>query len=173
MFLMASFKSPGLVKKSAELDFDKLVEKYEAQGLCPNCETIYSKDSRHCYICNQCVDRFDHHCQWINNCVGKNNHMVFYLFVLSLATYFALIDFMIIPNLFYKIEVSELAMQSLDSSNIESDDLHEFKYTSFHFNSIYGPNQIKEAQYWMNFVLVEVMIVATLFLCPLSVLVYV
>jgi hypothetical protein len=30
MFLMASFKSPGLVKKSAELDFDKLVEKYEA-----------------------------------------------------------------------------------------------------------------------------------------------
>jgi hypothetical protein len=38
--------------------------------------------------------------------------MVFYLFVLSLATYFVLIDFMIIPNLFYKIEESELAMQS-------------------------------------------------------------
>ena len=109
MFLMASFKSPGLVKKSMELDFDKLVEKYDApQGLCPNCETIYTKDSRHCYICNQCVDRFDHHCQWINNCVGKNNHMVFYLFVLSLAIYFVLIDFMIMPNVSYLIEEDEL-----------------------------------------------------------------
>ena len=29
MFLRASFKSPGLVKKTTDLDFDKLVEKYE------------------------------------------------------------------------------------------------------------------------------------------------
>lgn len=30
MFLMASFKSPGNVEKTKDLNFEKLVEKYEA-----------------------------------------------------------------------------------------------------------------------------------------------
>lgn len=51
-FLRAAFKNPGYVQKIKNLNFDKLVEKYDAQGLCPNCETIYEKDSRHCYICD-------------------------------------------------------------------------------------------------------------------------
>lgn len=51
-FLRAAFKNPGIVRKITDLHFEKLVEKYDPQGLCPNCETIYSKDSRHCYICD-------------------------------------------------------------------------------------------------------------------------
>jgi len=60
---MAAFKNPGNVDKPSKiLSFDKIVEKYDANGLCPTCETIFTSDSRHCYICNKCVSKFDHHC---------------------------------------------------------------------------------------------------------------
>ena len=86
-FLQASFRDPGHVKKDENLRFDKLVERCDPNALCPNCETLYTIDSRHCYICNMCVHRFDHHCQWINNCVGKSNHHIFYVYILSLLVY--------------------------------------------------------------------------------------
>lgn len=88
LFLMASFMDPGRVKSEKNLKFQKLVEKCDPNGLCPSCETVYTRDSRHCYICNQCVHKFDHHCQWINNCVGKNNHKVFYWYILTLLLFF-------------------------------------------------------------------------------------
>lgn len=56
--------------------------------MCPNCETAYTVDSRHCYICDRCIGKFDHHCQWINNCVGRGNHKIFYVYILSLLIYF-------------------------------------------------------------------------------------
>jgi len=91
-FLLASFLNPGTVKKNQELQFCKLVEKQDPQGLCPTCSTIYTRDSRHCYICNQCIHNFDHHCQWINNCVGRGNHKMFYLYVLTLLIYLFFVD---------------------------------------------------------------------------------
>mmetsp|Transcript_109632 Transcript_109632/g.151754 ORF Transcript_109632/g.151754 Transcript_109632/m.151754 type:complete len:129 (-) Transcript_109632:35-421(-) len=45
--------------------------------LCPDCFVIRTQRSRHCSVCNRCVERFDHHCPWINNCVGIRNHNYF------------------------------------------------------------------------------------------------
>ena len=53
--------------------------------LCPECEVIRTNRSRHCSICNKCVERFDHHCPWINNCVGVRNHNAFIFFLVSTA----------------------------------------------------------------------------------------
>lgn len=69
-FLITWQSDPGYLQKSKKVSFLKLVEKFDPNMLCPTCEVICTSESRHCYICNRCVERFDHHCQWINNCVG-------------------------------------------------------------------------------------------------------
>ena len=55
----------------------------EPLTLCPDCLVIRTPRSRHCSVCNQCVERYDHHCPWINNCVGAKNHSFFMCFVSS------------------------------------------------------------------------------------------
>lgn len=49
--------------------------KYEL--VCQVCETFVLERSKHCGICNRCVDVFDHHCSWVNNCIGKRNYRPF------------------------------------------------------------------------------------------------
>ena len=56
--------------------------------MCPDCEVLRTPRSRHCAICNKCVERFDHHCPWINNCVGIHNHNSFLVFLWSLTLIF-------------------------------------------------------------------------------------
>jgi hypothetical protein len=53
--------------------------------MCPDCQVMRSNRSKHCAICNRCVERFDHHCPWINNCVGVKNHNSFIVFIYSLV----------------------------------------------------------------------------------------
>lgn len=53
--------------------------------MCPDCNVLRTPRSRHCAICNRCVERFDHHCPWLNNCVGINNHNSFMVFLISLS----------------------------------------------------------------------------------------
>ena len=87
------------MRGSSQIPFIKLVEKFDPNVLCPTCEVICTADSRHCYICNRCVERFDHHCPWVNNCVGINNHAYFYLYVITQAIYLAATTIMALSNI--------------------------------------------------------------------------
>jgi palmitoyltransferase len=85
-FLMASCKDPGNLRPDPNQDFITLLREINPADLCPECKVIRSARSRHCAICNRCVERFDHHCPWINNCVGIKNHNAFMLFLWSIWT---------------------------------------------------------------------------------------
>ena len=86
-FILTIKMQPGYMRGSNTIPFLKLVEKFDPNMLCPACEVICTADSRHCYICNTCVERFDHHCQWVNNCIGIRNHSYFYLYIVLQAIY--------------------------------------------------------------------------------------
>lgn len=85
LHIVLSSKDPGYIKNEG-IEFLSLLEAFDAQSLCPECQIIRTGRSRHCIICKRCVERYDHHCPWINNCVGIQNHNIFlaYLFAQSI-----------------------------------------------------------------------------------------
>lgn len=65
---------PGVVERDTSVSLMELLDNFDVREICPTCKVITLPRSRHCIICNTCVDRFDHHCQWLNNCIGRRNH---------------------------------------------------------------------------------------------------
>ena len=82
-FIISSSRDPGYL--NPEHDFLELLSKVHPCEMCPDCKVLRTPRSRHCAICNRCVERFDHHCPWLNNCVGVNNNNAFLTFLISLA----------------------------------------------------------------------------------------
>jgi len=88
-FLCSWLISPGHLKKKADKNSQKmgnfliLLQKFDPQSLCPYCKVVRTPQSKHCYVCEQCVEHFDHHCGWVSNCIGKNNHVTFILFLVA------------------------------------------------------------------------------------------
>ena len=78
--MTASCKNAGELKPEKNKTFLELLKDINPADLCPECEVIRSARSRHCAICNQCVERFDHHCPWMSKCVGDKNMRAFKYF---------------------------------------------------------------------------------------------
>jgi palmitoyltransferase ZDHHC13/17 len=92
-FLISWLRDPGYINKNKTIDFYELLNTFDPESLCPECEVIRPPRSRHCNICNQCVNRFDHHCPWVNNCVGASNHGWFFAYIFSTFLYVALVTY--------------------------------------------------------------------------------
>jgi len=75
-------KSTRRRKFDFELDFE--VE--SIVSYCPYCKVRKNTTTRHCMICDLCVEEFDHHCYWVNNCIGKSNYKLFVLFLLLVTS---------------------------------------------------------------------------------------
>lgn len=53
-------------------------------GRCHLCNIkTSSQRTKHCAVCNKCVEKFDHHCKYLNQCVGKRNYVPFLMCVVS------------------------------------------------------------------------------------------
>lgn len=102
-FLFSWLKDPGYIRKDKTIDFFELLSIFDPESLCPECEVIRPPRSRHCNICNQCVNRFDHHCPWVNNCVGASNHGWFFAYIFSVTIYAGLATYISGEILWYMI----------------------------------------------------------------------
>lgn len=40
--------------------------------------------TKHCKLCDVCIEEYDHHCLFLNRCVGRRNHRIFLIFILSM-----------------------------------------------------------------------------------------
>lgn len=84
-------------------EFDRNIHAHVIEnGRCHLCNIhTSSKKTKHCSLCNKCVDRFDHHCKWLNNCVGRRNYGAFMasvataLMISSLTMSLCLVDLVI------------------------------------------------------------------------------
>jgi len=82
-YILGTKRDPGFLKNTDEhqIDFMELLKVFSPSELCPDCKVIRTPRSRHCNICNACVERYDHHCVWLNNCVGIKTHSLYLTFV--------------------------------------------------------------------------------------------
>ena len=76
---------PGILKSNFDLSWlDIVINKIDVTNICPYCKVTKNKYSKHCHICNHCIEDFDHHCNWINNCIGEKNSNEFICFLIIL-----------------------------------------------------------------------------------------
>ena len=101
LYTILSCSNPGKMVNNEYKNLLDLVESgQEAEEFCPFCLVKNKFRSKHCLICQICVDEFDHHCFWVGNCIGKNNYTLFFSFLI-----FILLNtlFNIVVNIFYLI----------------------------------------------------------------------
>ncbi|XP_061563706.1 palmitoyltransferase ZDHHC4 isoform X1 [Cololabis saira] len=89
LFFLCIKTDPGTVTKnsiSGQLHIYSYDRRLFHPGVpCPTCQLIKPARSKHCRVCNRCVQRFDHHCVWVNNCIGAQNTRYFLLYLISLC----------------------------------------------------------------------------------------
>lgn len=88
-FYLCIKRDPGTVTKrkvSGQLHIYPYDGRLFLPGVsCETCRFIKPARSKHCRVCNRCVQRFDHHCVWVNNCIGAQNTRYFLLYLFSVC----------------------------------------------------------------------------------------
>ena len=114
-FYLCSISDPGIIKnknisflkKKYPYDFLFNPEKQE----CKKCNIPKINRSKHCRVCDKCIEKFDHHCIWINNCVGAKNIKYFFYYIFIhwiLVTYAAILS---LSFFYYEIQEKDLLNQ--------------------------------------------------------------
>ena len=85
LYIYIVFSDPGIIVKNNNDTWIDIINCGKSiNKMCPYCMIEQGKFSKHCFLCNKCIENFDHHCHWINNCVGHLNKPYFIAFIISL-----------------------------------------------------------------------------------------
>lgn len=115
-YSIVSLRNPGFKQKKSGHDLIEHLQREQAKvktesmtlskiknfgvKYCYKCNILkgISKDfvtpgkSRHCEICQKCVEHYDHHCPYVLNCIGRKNSNIFLVFLVT-TTLFLLLRF--------------------------------------------------------------------------------
>lgn len=120
-------------------DFYKLLKN---ESDCKFCNFKKILRSKHCNICQKCIDCFDHHCIWINQCVGLNNYFYFLMFLLShIILTFTLVIIGILISYNYIIENDLFKVKffnKITNETYENNIITILQYMIFKFYSFYS-----------------------------------
>ena len=82
LFVILAFSDPGTLTNNKYKDVLDIIEQGELlEYYCPKCLIKMDFRTKHCVICEKCIDDFDHHCFWVGNCIGKKNFSLFFDFL--------------------------------------------------------------------------------------------
>lgn len=70
-FYRACTDDPGIIKDIKQAENVKLKYEYDdvmylKDNKCETCKFVKPARSKHCKVCDHCVEKFDHHCIWLN-----------------------------------------------------------------------------------------------------------
>ena len=150
LYISLSFSNPGKMINNEYNDLLDIVEKgNDAEDFCPYCLVKNNFRSKHCLICQNCIDEFDHHCFWVGNCIGKNNYILFFIFLIY-----------ILLNTLYNIGVNIYYLATeIGTENIQED----YKaFPGFYFGNCFLYNNI-----FRIIVSISIFIICILFFIPL------
>uniref|UniRef100_A0A8D8YRS5 Palmitoyltransferase n=1 Tax=Cacopsylla melanoneura TaxID=428564 RepID=A0A8D8YRS5_9HEMI len=106
-------------------------------GYCNLCNIyIINGKTKHCSICNKCIEKFDHHCKWLNHCIGARNYNGFLICILSALITCLIILFICIIELFlYFYNPTYLNLNSWTHSSKWIHVYHTSNSSSFDFDN--------------------------------------
>ena len=150
LYISLSFSNPGKMINNEYNDLLDIVEKgNDAEDFCPYCLVKNNFRSKHCLICQNCIDEFDHHCFWVGNCIGKNNYKLFFIFLIY-----------ILLNTLYNIGVNIYYLATeIGTENIQEDNK---AFPGFYFGNCFLYNNI-----FRIIVSISIFIICILFFIPL------
>lgn len=93
-------------------EFDRRIHAHVIEhGRCHLCNiNTSSKRTKHCSVCNKCVERFDHHCKWLNNCIGQRNYAAFLSSVITALWISALTTVLCLTDIVFFMQESHIMM---------------------------------------------------------------
>lgn len=88
LYLVTSCCNTKTKEKKETRPLLTLIEQGDDVGsFCPFCMINKDKTTKHCVICNKCIEGFDHHCFFFINCIGKRNLVLFYVFIITVNVF--------------------------------------------------------------------------------------
>ena len=93
-FVLLLFLHKVMLSDSGEIEnkLDKTLiqlceDRENLKSICPWCFIYSNPYTKHCYICNKCINYKEFHNNWINNCIGRRNIYLYFQFLGFLVIY--------------------------------------------------------------------------------------